>query len=572
MSTFEELGLKPELLKIIEELGFVKPTPIQDKIIPIALNTKKDLIGLAQTGTGKTAAFGLPIIQLSDDNSKNVQSLVLCPTRELCMQVANDLKTYSKYVKNYKVVSVYGGASMEPQINAIKKGCQIVVGTPGRTLDLIKRKVLKIKHIRWFVLDEADEMLNMGFKDDLDAILEQSSNEKQTFLFSATMPREIRQIAEKYMNKPEEVLAGKKNIGAENVKHEFYIVQAKDRYEALKRIADINPKIYSIVFCRTRRETKEVADKLIADGYNADALHGDLSQAQRDNVMNRFRIKHLQILVATDVAARGLDVNDLTHVINYNLPDELEAYIHRSGRTGRAGKSGISIAICHSREVNKIKRLEQLSGKKFVKKQVPDGSEICEKQLYNLIDKVEKIEVNETQIEQYLPAIYKKLDWLSREDLIKHFVSAEFNRFLAYYKGARDLNIESKPKEKREERSRDRSKNFSRFFISVGSKSNLTVPRLIGLINDTTQTRDIEIGKIDIMKKFSFFEIDSKFESEILKAFKKAKYEGASVSVELSKPDLKSTTQRENSNFDYRKKRNTKRPPGKKRERREKRY
>ncbi len=343
MTSFEELGLNPELLKIIDELGFTNPTPIQEKIIPIILGEQKDLIGLAQTGTGKTAAFGLPIIQQSDSNLKQVQSLVLCPTRELGMQVANDLKTYCKYVPGFKVVSVYGGANIETQINAIKKGCQIVVGTPGRTLDLIKRKVLKVKNIRWLVLDEADEMLNMGFKDELDAILEQTPEQKETLLFSATMPNEIRRIAEKYMTNPEEILAGKKNIGAENVKHEFYVVQAKDRYEVLKRIADINPKIYSIVFCRTRRETKEVADKLIADGYNADALHGDLSQAQRDNVMKRFRIKHLQILVATDVAARGLDVNDLTHVINYNLPDELEIYIHRSGRTGRAGKSG----VCH---------------------------------------------------------------------------------------------------------------------------------------------------------------------------------------------------------------------------------
>lgn len=565
MSTFEELGLKPELLKIIDELGFVNPTPIQDKIIPVILNTSKDLIGLAQTGTGKTAAFGFPIIQLSDITSGQVQSLVLCPTRELCMQVANDLKTYSRYINHFKAISVYGGASIEPQINAIKKGCQIVVGTPGRTLDLIRRKVLKIKNIRWLVLDEADEMLNMGFKEELDAILEQTPGEKQTFLFSATMPREIRNIAEKYMNKPEEVLAGKKNIGAENVRHEFYIVNAKDRYEALKRIADINPKIYSIVFCRTRRETKEVADKLIADGYNADALHGDLSQVQRDNVMNRFRIKHLQILVATDVAARGLDVNDLTHIINYNLPDELEIYIHRSGRTGRAGKSGISIAICHSREVNKIKRLEQLSDKKFVKKQVPGGSEICEKQLFNLIDKVEKIEVNDTQIEQYLPVIYKKLDWLSREDLIKHFVSVEFNRFLAYYKGARDLNVVGKPKE---EIRKGKAKGFSRFFISVGSKSNLTVPRLIGLINDTTQKRNIEIGKIDIMKKFSFFEIDQRFEKEILRAFKNVRYEGGSVSVELSKPDTKSKNKQESSGYDFRKKKSKKRPTGRKREKR----
>jgi ATP-dependent RNA helicase DeaD len=565
MSTFEELGLKPELLKIIDELGFVNPTPIQDKIIPVILNTSKDLIGLAQTGTGKTAAFGFPIIQLSDITSGQVQSLVLCPTRELCIQVANDLKTYSRYINHFKAISVYGGASIEPQINAIKKGCQIVVGTPGRTLDLIRRKVLKIKNIRWLVLDEADEMLNMGFKEELDAILEQTPGEKQTFLFSATMPREIRNIAEKYMNKPEEVLAGKKNIGAENVRHEFYIVNAKDRYEALKRIADINPKIYSIVFCRTRRETKEVADKLIADGYNADALHGDLSQVQRDNVMNRFRIKHLQILVATDVAARGLDVNDLTHIINYNLPDELEIYIHRSGRTGRAGKSGISIAICHSREVNKIKRLEQLSDKKFVKKQVPGGSEICEKQLFNLIDKVEKIEVNESQIEQYLPVIYKKLDWLSREDLIKHFVSVEFNRFLAYYKGARDLNVVGKPKA---EIRKGKAKGFSRFFISVGSKSNLTVPRLIGLINDTTQKRNIEIGKIEIMKKFSFFEIDQRFEKEILRAFKNVRYEGGSVSVELSKPDTKSKNKQESSGYDFRKKKNKKRPTGRKRQKR----
>ncbi len=562
MTTFEELGLKPELLKIIDELGFVNPTPIQDKIIPVILDSRKDLIGLAQTGTGKTAAFGLPIIQQSDNTSREVQSLILCPTRELCMQVANDLKTYSKYVKDYRVIPVYGGASIEPQIKAIKRGCQIVVGTPGRTLDLIKRKVLKIKNIRWLVLDEADEMLNMGFKDELDAILEQTPKEKETLLFSATMPKEIRQIAEKYMNEPEEILAGKKNIGAENVRHEFYSVQAKDRYEVLKRIADINPKIYSIVFCRTRRETKEVADKLIADGYNADALHGDLSQAQRDSVMKRFRTKHLQILVATDVAARGLDVNDLTHIINYNLPDELEIYIHRSGRTGRAGKSGISIAICHSREVNKIKRLEQLSGKKFVKKLVPGGKEICEKQLFNLIDKVEKIEVNDTQIEQYLPVIYKKLDWLSREDLIKHFVSVEFNRFLAYYKGARDLNVSSKPP--RDEIRKGKAKGFSRFFISVGSKSNLTVQRLIGLINDSTQKRNIEIGKIDIMKKFSFFEIDSKYEKEILEAFKNAKYEGGKVSVELSKPDTKSTNKRESSDYDFRNKKSKKRFAGRK--------
>jgi ATP-dependent RNA helicase DeaD len=556
MTSFEALGLIPELIKVVDELGFTNPTPIQEKIIPIILEEQKDLIGLAQTGTGKTAAFGLPIIQLTDDHLKAVQSLVLCPTRELCMQVANDLKTYCKYVPGIKVVPVYGGANIETQINALKKGCQIVVGTPGRTLDLIRRKVLKPQDIRWLVLDEADEMLNMGFKEELDAILQQTPGQKETLLFSATMPNEIRRIADTYMIHPEEILAGKKNIGAANLRHEFYVVQAKDRYEVLKRIADINPKIYSIVFCRTRRETKEVADKLIADGYNADALHGDLSQAQRDSVMNRFRIKHLQILVATDVAARGLDVNDLTHVINYNLPDEAETYIHRSGRTGRAGKSGVSVSICHSRELNKIRKLEELSGKKFTKRLVPDGKEICEKQLFNLIDKVENIEVDESQIEQFLPVIYEKLDWLSREDLIKHFVSVEFNRFLSYYKDSRDLNAASKPQ--KEPLKKGKARNFSRFFLSIGSKSGLTVPRLIGLINDSTGKRNIEIGKIDIMKKFSFFEVDSAYEAEVLNAFKNAKYEGGKVFVERSKPDGKSLRKKENSTFDSRKKKKTK--------------
>lgn len=546
MLTFEETGLKGELLNALKDLDFVYLTPIQEKIIPALLEKGNDIIGLAQTGTGKTAAFGLPIIQQSDPLSGEVQALVLCPTRELCVQVTGDMKDYSRYLKNFRVVSVYGGASAELQIKSLKKGCQVVVGTPGRVLDMIRRKILNITGISWLVLDEADEMLNMGFKEELDAILESTPKLKQTLLFSATMPDAIRKIAEKYMNQPVEITAGKKNIGAENIKHEAYFVHAKDRYEALKRIADMNPNIYGIVFCRTRTETKAIAEKLIADGYNADALHGDLSQPQRDSVMNRFRTKFLQLLVATDVAARGLDVTDLTHVINFNLPDEMDIYIHRSGRTGRAGKKGISVSICHSRESGKIIDLEKLTGKKFERKPVPGGKEICEKQLFNLIDKVEKIEVDDHQIDQYLPVIYKKLEWLGREDLIKHFVSVEFNRFLAYYKDAPDLNLLSIDKKKKELHNKGTAKAFSRFFISLGSKSNLTVPKLIGLINDYTHTRNIEIGKIEIMKKFSFFEIDKNFEKDILKAFKNAKYGGSPVAVQLSIPDVRKSKGNEN--------------------------
>ncbi|HEY9114301.1 MAG TPA: DEAD/DEAH box helicase, partial [Bacteroidales bacterium] len=439
------------------------------------------------------------------------------------------------------------------------------------------RKALKVDNIKWLVLDEADEMLNMGFQEDLDAILSTTPEEKQTLLFSATMPKEIVSITRKYMKSPTEISVGKRNVGADNVKHEFYMVQARDRYEALKRIADINPKVYSIVFCRTRMETKDVADKLMQDGYNADALHGDLSQAQRDNVMDRFRRGSLQILVATDVAARGLDVSDLTHVINYNLPDELEVYIHRSGRTGRAGKNGISVSIIHTRESNKIKALEKLTGKKFEQKMVPGGKEICEKQLFNLVDIMEKVEVNHTQIDQFLPAIYKKLEWLDREELIKHFVSVEFNRFLEYYKNARDLNVfdsrnersdrgdrkgrnrderskrsdrpdrfgnsdkpswpERSDRPERKERSRRSDVNFSRFFINVGEKNGLQPAKLIGLINDITGKKNIEVGKIEIMKKFAFFEVDSEYSKLLFKGSKNAEFDNIPVVVELSQPE-----------------------------------
>ncbi|MCK4661726.1 MAG: DEAD/DEAH box helicase [Bacteroidales bacterium] len=538
MVLFNEMGLDESVLKAAIELGFQEPTPIQEKVIPKILTDKKDLIALAQTGTGKTAAFGFPLIQKADMTNRDIQSLILCPTRELCIQISSDLTKYSKYIDNFKVIPVYGGANIETQIRSLKKGGQIVVGTPGRVLDLIKRKILKVVKINWLVLDEADEMLNMGFKEDLDAILAGTPSGKQTLLFAATMPKEILRIADKYMHQPDEISVGRKNAGAENVKHEYYVSHAKNRYEVLKRIADMNPNIYGIVFCRTRRETKEVADKFMNDGYNADALHGDLSQAQRDFVMNRFRNRHLQMLVATDVAARGLDVVDLTHVINYNLPDDREIYIHRSGRTGRAGKSGISISIIHTRETRRIKDLEKTVGKSFKRKMIPEGKEICKKQLFNLINRVEKVELSNGQIEEFLPEIYKKLEWLSREDLIKHFVSVEFNRFLSYYKNAPDLNVEISNSQEKNKGKRRTKKEFTRFFINVGNKNNLNPARLMGLVNDKTRSRNIEVGKIDIMKKFSFFEIEKQHESDILKAFDgNVEFEGVKVSVEISKPE-----------------------------------
>lgn len=538
MHSFENLGLAPELLRSVSDLGFVNPTPIQEKTIPAILNQDNDLVALAQTGTGKTAGFGLPIQQQIDLGMKDVQALILSPTRELAIQITRDLDSYSTYLPRIKHVAVYGGADIQKQIKALKENPQVVVGTPGRILDLITRKVLKVKNIRWLVLDEADEMLNMGFKEELDKILETTPQHKRTFLFSATMPREVQRIAQNYMRSSEEISVGQRNAGAETVKHLFYMVHAKDRYEALKRIADINPAIYGIVFCRTRQDTKEVAEKLKNDGYNADALHGDLSQAQRDYVMNGFRKKHVQMLVATDVAARGLDVNDLTHVINFKLPDELEIYIHRSGRTGRAGKSGTSISIIHTREINKIKSLEKLTNKKFTKANIPTGREICEKQLFNLIDRMENIEVDEAQIGGYMDVIYKKLDWLSREDLIKRFVSVEFNRFLNYYKNAGDLNV-SEGRQKKDSRDFERAVSFSRFFVNIGSKNKLTPPQMIGLINDYTKRRNIGIGKIDILKNFSFFEVDSKFEKDVVNGFRNAEFKGISLQVDISKPDPK---------------------------------
>ena len=545
--TFEETGIKPELLSAISEMGFVQPTPIQEKTIPHLLNNKNDLIALAQTGTGKTAAFGLPILHNCDVNKKDIQSLILCPTRELCLQISRDLETYSKNLPGFKNIAVYGGADIGKQIRELRNGGQVVVGTPGRVHDLIRRKVLNVSQIRWMVLDEADEMLNMGFKEELDAILAETPAIKQTLLFSATMPREIANLANKYLHSPEEISVGRKNEGAANVEHHYYVVHAKDKYATLKRVADNYPNCYAIVFCRTRMETRDVAEKLMEDGYNADALHGDLSQAQRDYVMGRFRTGQLQMLVATDVAARGLDVNDLSHVINYSLPDDPEAYIHRSGRTGRAGKSGISVSILHMRETGKLRHIEKLLNKRFERKNVPGGEEICEVQLMHLVDKVSQVEVNDSKIDPYMPAIMEKFEGLTSDEILKRFVSAEFNRFLAYYKNAPDLNVrgqERKIFDKRDGRDGRDGRggrggdfggdgiNFSRLFINAGKKQNLNASRLLGLINDHAKRKNIEIGKIDIQRKFSFFEIDSRFEKELIQSMNRSSIDGHPLVVD----------------------------------------
>ncbi len=544
MTKFTDLGIQEDILKGINELGFEEAMPVQKEVIPVLLETNRDIVALAQTGTGKTAAFGLPIVQQVNVKEKYPQALILSPTRELCVQIAKDLMAYSKYIKGLKVLPVYGGANIDAQIRGLRMGVHVIVATPGRMLDLIKRKKADITNVQTVVLDEADEMLNMGFREDLNDILESVPDERRTLLFSATMPKEVAAIAKNYMKNPEEITVGKKNAGAESVKHLYYLVHARDRYLALKRIADMNPDIYAIIFCRTRMETKEVAEWLIKDGYNADALHGDLSQAQRDHVMSRFRLKNLQMLVATDVAARGLDVNDLSHVINYNLPDDIEAYTHRSGRTGRAGKTGISIAIVHLRERYRIKEIEKKINKNFEKAEIPTGKEVCKKQLFHLIDRMERVDIDHGQIDGFLPEIYKKLEWLDKEDLIKRFVSLEFNRFLDYYKNAPDLNIPDEKefrqlsagrKEKDKGKRRVSSKDFKRLFINVGKNQGLNAQRLMGLINESTRERNIAIGKIDIMKSFSFFEIDKQFTDKVLDGLSSSVFEGVKVNSEIAK-------------------------------------
>ena len=518
---FRELGLREEIITAVDELGFEEAMPIQEKSIPFIKNESKDLVALAQTGTGKTAAFGLPILDSIDENLRATQALVIAPTRELCVQISNDLKNFSKHIKGMKIVPVYGGENIITQLRQLDVTPQIVVATPGRLIDLMKRKKVDLSGIRYLVLDEADEMLNMGFKEDIETILESTPESRRTFLFSATMPKDVEEMSRNYMGEREQITIGTKNSGNENVEHVYYMVQAKDRYLALKRIVDMNPDIYAIIFCRTRQETQEVAEKLMKDGYNADALHGDLSQAQRDAVMQKFRIKHLQILVATDVAARGLDVSDLTHVINYNLPDDIESYTHRSGRTGRAKKKGVSIAIIHTKEKHRIKSIERIIKREFIRKDVPNGMDICKKQLFHLINRMENVEVNSEQIDPLLPEIFSKLEYLDKEEIIKKFVSLEFNRFLEYYKDARDLNVKETPKEGGNGNGSKKKKSGrkTRLKMNLGERDRITPKRLLGIINDTVGDKTISINDIEITQRYTFFDVFDDQKGKIMNAF-----------------------------------------------------
>jgi ATP-dependent RNA helicase DeaD len=524
--TFQELGLQDSLMRAINDLGYTNPTPIQEQTIQLLTNKSTDVVALAQTGTGKTAAFGLPILNKLDANNKDTQALILAPTRELCMQITNDLKNFGKYVNGLNIVAVYGGASIENQIRDIKKGTQIVVATPGRLVDLIERRAVRLQTISTVVLDEADEMLNMGFKDDLDMILGQAQDTKNTWLFSATMPREVERIAKNYMNNPVELSAGKKNEGATNITHLYYSVSQRDRYAALKRIADFYPEIFGLVFCRTKAETQQVADSLIKDGYNADALHGDLSQSQRDFVMKRFRSRTLQMLVATDVAARGIDVDSITHVINYNLPEDVENYTHRSGRTARAGRSGISIVIATPKEMGRIKDIERILNKKFDKASIPTGTEVCEKQLFHLVHKLHDVEVKDDDIEQYLPKIYEELKDLSKEELIKRFISEEFNRFYAYYQNAPDLNQGS------EGQANNKTK---RFFLNMGTMDGFNQNSLKEFLTETAALPPRMVFNIDVKSSFSFFETESKYVDNFMNLNKAdIEFNSRKVSFEIS--------------------------------------
>ena len=538
MKTFEELGVSPEIRKAIEEMGYENPMPVQEEVIPYLLGENNDVVALAQTGTGKTAAFGLPLLQQIDVKNRVPQSLILCPTRELCLQIAGDLNDYSKYIDGLKVLPVYGGSSIDSQIRSLKRGVHIIVATPGRLLDLMERKTVSLSTVHNIVMDEADEMLNMGFTDSINAILADVPKERNTLLFSATMSPEIARISKNYLQNAKEITIGRKNESTSNVKHVAYTVQAKDKYAALKRIVDYYPQIYGIIFCRTRKETQEIADKLMQEGYNADSLHGELSQAQRDAVMQKFRIRNLQLLVATDVAARGLDVDDLTHVINYGLPDDTESYTHRSGRTGRAGKTGTSIAIINLREKGKLREIERIIGKKFIAGEMPTGKQICEKQLIKVIDELEKVKVNEEEITDFMPEIYRKLEWLSKEDLIKRMVSHEFNRFLDYYRDREEIEAPTDSRERntrdsRERGSRKAAPGFTRLFINLGKMDSFFPSELISLLNSNTRGR-IELGRIDLMKNFSFFEVEEKEAQNVVKALNRANWNGRKVSVEVA--------------------------------------
>ncbi len=542
--SFEDLGVEPRLLKAIEELGFATPMPIQDMVIPHLLEKDGDVVGLAQTGTGKTAAFGLPVLQRIDVDRRVPQALIIAPTRELCLQIAGDLADFSRYIDNLKILPVYGGSSIDSQIRALRNGVQVIVATPGRLIDLIKRGEVKLNDVHTVILDEADEMLNMGFLDDIKEILKHVPEERKMLMFSATMPKEIAGIAKEFMHDPVEFVAGNKNEGSKNVRHIYYMVKAHDKYLALKRVADNNPDIYGIIFCRTRKETQEIADKLIADGYNADCLHGDLSQAQRDLAMKKFRDHVTQLLVATDVAARGLDVDDLTHVINYGLPDDTAVYTHRSGRTGRANKTGVSVAIIHSREKGKLREIEKKIGKTFEYKKVPTPEHIIEKQLYHLADNLERVQVNEEEINKYLPGVRKKLEWLSEEDLLKRLLSLEFNRLLAYYQNMPDIDLNAADKTERGKdrkhdgnRDKDRRKaedGFERLMVNVGKNQGFFPGNLMDIINRNVVGSKPDIGRIDLMPGYTLFDVRKDDAQKVINALKNVDFFGTTIHPEIA--------------------------------------
>ena len=551
---FEELGVREDLLHGITEMGFESPMPVQEKVIPVLLGDEvRDVVALAQTGTGKTAAFGLPVIQRIDTSIRRPQALIIAPTRELCLQIAGDLADFSKYTPELSVLPVYGGSSIESQIRALRSGVQIIVATPGRLIDLINRGVVKLGDVHAVVLDEADEMLNMGFIDDINQILSHVPEDRRMLMFSATMPKEVAKIANKFMQSPMEIVVGTRNEGAENVRHIYYMVNARDKYLALKRVADNSPNIYAIIFCRTRRDTQEIADHLIADGYNAEALHGDLSQQQRDIVMKKFRDKVIPLLVATDVAARGLDVDNLTHVINYGLPDDTSVYTHRSGRTGRAGKTGVSIAIIHSREKGRLREIEKIIGKKFERKEVPTPEHIIEKQLYNLADRLERVEVNDQEIDKYFLGVSRKLSWLSSDDLLKRVLSLEFNRLLDYYKDAPKIDfIDEKPERKskkrheqgdsipRNDKEKDRrtaERGMSRIYVNVGKSDGFFAGKLIEILNKNVTGARVDVGRIDLLRGYSLFDVKKSDAKRVVSALRSIDFMGKRVYSEIADAD-----------------------------------
>lgn len=544
MNKFEQLGLNESLLLAIKDLGFENPSEVQEKAIPVLLEQNTDLVALAQTGTGKTAAFGFPLIQKIDAENRNTQALILSPTRELCLQITNEIKLYSKYIKGLHTVAVYGGASITEQAREVKRGAQIIVATPGRMQDMINRGLVNIKNIDFCILDEADEMLNMGFYEDICSILSDTPDEKNTWLFSATMPAEVARIAKQFMSSPEEITVGHKNSGSATVSHEYYVVNARDRYEALKRLADANPDIFSVVFCRTKRDTQAVAEKLIEDGYNAAALHGDLSQAQRDGVMKSFRGRQIQMLVATDVAARGIDVDNVTHVVNYQLPDEIETYNHRSGRTGRAGKLGTSIVIVTKSELRKIHSIERIIKQKFEEKTIPSGIEICEIQLLHLANKIHDTEVDH-EIDNYLPAIYEVFEDLSKEELIKRMVSVEFNRFLNYYKKKRD--IASEKSERSSEPREIRAGDPVRYFINIGARDDFDWMQLKDFLKETLELGRDDVFKVDVKEGFSFFNTDGEHTEKVMEILNGYDLNGRRINVEISKNDGGSSSRRDHN-------------------------